>query len=83
MTLEENELFLKRFVDETINGKNLDAIDELVAEDFVEHVPFHLAVSPTDVIFCLMIKSRIMPARRITNLDQKPGGVQAKAMFGR
>ena len=31
---------MQRFVDEAINRKNLDAIDELVAEEFVEHVPF-------------------------------------------
>lgn len=40
MTLEEKKLFMKRFVEEAINRKNLDAIDELVAENFVEHVPF-------------------------------------------
>lgn len=40
MTPEENKLFVQRFVDEAINRKNLDAIDELVAEDFVERVPF-------------------------------------------
>ena len=32
MTTEENKLFMTRFVEETINKKNLDAIDELVAE---------------------------------------------------
>ena len=31
---------MRQFVEEAINKKNLDAIDELVAEDFVEHVPF-------------------------------------------
>jgi len=40
MTPEENKRFMQRFVQETINQKNLDALDELVAEDFVEHVPF-------------------------------------------
>ena len=40
MTIEENKQFMMRFVEETINKKNLDIIDELVAEDFVEHVPF-------------------------------------------
>ena len=40
MTIEENKLFMMRFIEETINNQNLDAIDELVAEDFVEHVPF-------------------------------------------
>ena len=40
MTLEENKRFIERFVEETINKKNLDAIDEFVADDFVERVPF-------------------------------------------
>jgi hypothetical protein len=33
-------LFIRRFADEDINKKNIDAIDTLVANDFVEHVPF-------------------------------------------
>jgi steroid delta-isomerase-like uncharacterized protein len=40
MTHSENKVFIKSFVEETINRKNLDAINELVAENFVEHVPF-------------------------------------------
>lgn len=40
MASEENKLLLKRFVEEAINKKNLDALDGLVAENFVEHVPF-------------------------------------------
>ena len=40
MSLVENKKFIQSFVDETINNKNVDAIDKLVAEDFVEHVPF-------------------------------------------
>lgn len=40
MTTEENRLLIRRFIDEVINKKNLDAIDTLVANDFVEHVPF-------------------------------------------
>ena len=39
MTPEENKQFMKYFVDETINRKNLDAIDEMVLPNFVEHVP--------------------------------------------
>lgn len=38
--IEDNKQFMQQFVEEAINKKNLDAIDELVAEDFVEHVPF-------------------------------------------
>jgi len=40
MTSDENKQIIQRFVEETINRKNLDAIDELVAENFIEHVPF-------------------------------------------
>jgi steroid delta-isomerase-like uncharacterized protein len=40
MTPEENKLFMRRFVEETINRRNLDALNELVAENFVEQVPF-------------------------------------------
>lgn len=40
MAPEENKLLLRRFVEETINKKDLDALDGLVAEDFIEHVPF-------------------------------------------
>ena len=38
--IEDNKRFMQRFVEEIINKKNLDAINELVVEDFVEHVPF-------------------------------------------
>jgi len=38
--IEDNKQFMRQFVEEVINKKNLDAIDELVAEDFVEHIPF-------------------------------------------
>lgn len=40
MTSDENKRFIQRFVEETINRKDLHAIDELVAKDFIEHVPF-------------------------------------------
>lgn len=40
MTPEENKLFIRRLVEEAINRKNLDALSELVAENFVEQVPF-------------------------------------------
>jgi steroid delta-isomerase-like uncharacterized protein len=31
---------MQSFVDDVINKRNLDAVDTLVADDFVEHVPF-------------------------------------------
>ncbi|NOK60907.1 MAG: ester cyclase [Chloroflexi bacterium AL-W] len=40
MTPEENKQFMQHFVEQTINQKNLAIIDELVAEDFIEHIPF-------------------------------------------
>lgn len=40
MNLEANKKFMTHFIDEVINAKNLDAINILVAEDFIEHIPF-------------------------------------------
>ena len=40
MTPEENKQFMWHFVEQTINQKNLAIIDELVDEDFIEHIPF-------------------------------------------
>jgi steroid delta-isomerase-like uncharacterized protein len=37
---EDNKQHMQRFVEEVINKKNVDVVDQLVAEDFVEHVPF-------------------------------------------
>ncbi len=31
---------INRFIDEVLNKKNIGAIDQIVAEDFLEHVPF-------------------------------------------
>ncbi len=39
MSTEDNKRFLQQFVDEAINKKNIDAMDRLVAEDFVEQAP--------------------------------------------
>jgi steroid delta-isomerase-like uncharacterized protein len=41
MTPDENKRFIRCFVEETINRKDLHAIDGFVAKDFIEHVPFH------------------------------------------
>ncbi|TLV00395.1 ester cyclase [Dyadobacter luticola] len=40
MTPEENKKFMSNFVEEVINKKNINAVDELAAEDFLEHLPF-------------------------------------------
>jgi steroid delta-isomerase-like uncharacterized protein len=40
MTIEENKQFMGHFIEEVINQKNLEAIDEMVAENFVEEIPF-------------------------------------------
>lgn len=37
MSGEELKLLAKRFFEEVMNGKNYSAIDELVADDYVEH----------------------------------------------
>jgi hypothetical protein len=40
MNAEENKEFMTRFIEEVVNNKNLHAADDLVAEDFKEHLPF-------------------------------------------
>ena len=40
MTPDMNKRVVLRFVDEAISRQNLDVLDELVAADFLEHVPF-------------------------------------------
>ena len=40
MNLEENKKFMNHFIKEVINNKNLNAANDLVAEDFTEQVPF-------------------------------------------
>ena len=37
---QESKQVINRFIDEVLNKKNLAAMDEIVAEDFIEHVPF-------------------------------------------
>ena len=36
----ENKIFMQRFVEELMNKHNLDVLDEMVAEDFLELDPF-------------------------------------------
>jgi steroid delta-isomerase-like uncharacterized protein len=40
MTTEQNKQFIRRFIDEVLNRDNLDALNQLVPEDFVEEDPF-------------------------------------------
>jgi len=40
MTKEDNKHFMNSFIEEVINQKDLDAIDQIVSEDFVERIPF-------------------------------------------
>jgi steroid delta-isomerase-like uncharacterized protein len=39
MATEENEAIVRRFVEEVMNGGNLDAAEELIAPDHVNHDP--------------------------------------------
>lgn len=39
MISENNKQFMQRFVERAINQKDINAMDELVAADFLEHVP--------------------------------------------
>ena len=40
MSLTENKGIIMRFIEEVLNNKDLNVINEIVAEDFLEHVPF-------------------------------------------
>ena len=40
MTTEENKKYMSSFIEEVINKQNLNATNNLVSEDFTEHVPF-------------------------------------------
>jgi steroid delta-isomerase-like uncharacterized protein len=40
MKSEENKKFMNSFIEEVINNKNLNATTDIVAEDFIEHIPF-------------------------------------------
>lgn len=39
MSTETNKALIRRLMDEVVNGGNLDAIDQIVAPDFVNHNP--------------------------------------------
>ena|SRR5579871_42954 len=40
MTSEENKRVIQNFIEEVLNKKDIDACDQIAAENFVEHVPF-------------------------------------------
>lgn len=40
MSTEDNQAIVKRYYTEVLNGRNLDLIDELAVEDYVENDPF-------------------------------------------
>lgn len=40
MSVEQNKAAMRRFYDEAVNQRNLDLIDELIGEAFVEHEVF-------------------------------------------
>jgi len=40
MELEDNKKFMNYFIEEVINNKNLNVANDLVAEDFIEQIPF-------------------------------------------
>ncbi len=37
---EKNRDLMNSFMEEVLNKKNLNLIDEIVSEDFIEHIPF-------------------------------------------
>ena len=47
MSVEENnKALVRRFIEEVLNGGNLDAIDELMAPDYLEQVAWSLNYAP-------------------------------------
>ena len=40
MEKQDNKQFMNSFIEEVINRQNLDAIDKMASEDFIEHMPF-------------------------------------------
>jgi steroid delta-isomerase-like uncharacterized protein len=40
MTTEQNKAVINRFMDEVLNQWNFEVMDQIVAEDFVEELPF-------------------------------------------
>ena len=40
MSTTDNKKIINYFIEEVINNKNLNAADEIVSEDFIEHIPF-------------------------------------------
>jgi predicted ester cyclase len=39
MSAEENSALARRVVEEAINGRRLEVLDEVIADDYVEHTP--------------------------------------------
>jgi steroid delta-isomerase-like uncharacterized protein len=40
MTIEANKAIVRRFVEEVLNGRNVDVLDEIAADDYLDHVAF-------------------------------------------
>lgn len=40
MTIEANKAIIRRFMEAVLNGRDLGVLDEIVAEDYLDHVAF-------------------------------------------
>ncbi len=40
MTVHDNKALVRRYYDEVLNGRSVDTLDLIAAEDYVEHDPF-------------------------------------------
>jgi predicted ester cyclase len=40
MTIEANKAIIRRFKDDVLNGRDVDVLDEIVAEDYLDHAAF-------------------------------------------
>jgi steroid delta-isomerase-like uncharacterized protein len=48
MSVEANKALIRRMIEEVVNAGNLDAVDELLAPDFVNHNPMPGAIPDRD-----------------------------------
>ena len=68
MSVADNKAITQRFFDEVINGRNFDVIDEIVADDFVEHetMPGHPTTGPEAIRSNMRMFATAFPDFQIT-----------------
>jgi steroid delta-isomerase-like uncharacterized protein len=74
MSVDENRALDRRYVTEVLDQGNLDAIDELMAPDYVGHVPGYPPMSRADDRAMLTMLRAAFPDLRFTIEDQIADG---------